>query len=91
MLLTRPFVVEGDELEINGRTYPNGSIRVAMLDERGQELEGYGADDGIPFEGDEVRHRFVWQGERSLSALRGQIVRLRFVITLGEFYAFQMI
>ena len=91
MLLTRPFVVEGDELEINARTYPKGSITVAVLDERGQELEGYGADDGIPYEGDEVRHRFVWRGGRSLGALRGRIVRLRFVITLGEFYAFRMI
>ena len=89
-LLTRPFLVEGDELEINARTHPKGSISVAVLNEQGQELEGYAAEDGIPFEGDDVRHKFAWREGRSLGALRGQNVRLRFVIALGEFYAFRV-
>ena len=88
-LTTRVVTFEGDVLEINYSTSAGGVLRVALLDEEGAEIPGFGLGDCPPIVGDAIRHRVKWLGGPSLGKLQGRPVRLHFSITEGDLYAFQ--
>jgi len=86
-VLTRPLRVDGD-LFINAKA--RGEIRVEVRSAvRDEPIEGWTAADCTPFIGDALDASIRW-GQKSLSDLQGQIVRLRFQLRDAELYAFDI-
>ena len=86
-LITKPFLVEGDNLSINVAAR-GGSVAVAVLDEHGVQHEGFSRSDCVLFDGDSVDHRITWRTKTSLDDLRGRAVRLKFYLRNAELYSF---
>ena len=53
-----------------------GDVRVAVLNEHGGALEGFGHDEAVPIERDAIEAQVCWDTGDSLGALRGRRVRL---------------
>jgi hypothetical protein len=102
VLITRPFVFEGSKLVINANV--NGSMKVALLNLVGKELQGfnmglaeepkgdvrgYGLGHCDPIKGDLVRHVVKWKGCSDVSTLEGEAVRLRIEMQDAKLYAFK--
>ena len=100
-LTTHPLLFQGDSLVINARApgkpfgspsapkSPYGQLRVELLDQQGQPLEGYRASDCDAFSGDEVRHPVTWKGNDGLVQLARTPIRLRFYLKNAALYSFQ--
>lgn len=58
---TKPFVLEGDELEINYSTSVAGFVRVEILDADGNPIPGFRAEDCYEIFGDELDRTVVWK------------------------------
>jgi len=86
---TRPFVFEGDELELNYATSAVGSVRVEIQDAEGHPQPGFGLDACPELFGDEVAGTVRWEGDADLRALAGTPVRLRFVLKDADLFAFR--
>ncbi|MBM3853113.1 MAG: hypothetical protein FJ399_08140 [Verrucomicrobia bacterium] len=84
---TRPLVVAGSRLELNYATSAAGSLQLEVQDESGRPLPGFAATDLTPFFGDEFVATARWKTGASLAALRGQPVRLRFLLRDADLYA----
>jgi hypothetical protein len=86
-LLTRPFKVNGD-LFINAQA--QGEIRVEIRSAvRDEPLEGWTAEECIPFQGDKLDYPVRW-GNKKLSDLQGKTIRLRFQLSDATLYAFDV-
>ncbi len=89
-VVTRPFRLEGDRLLVNVDA-ANGEVWVDVLDETGQPLAGYSAEEAVSVrELDELRWPPRWKQHTDLSGLRGRIVQLKFHLTDATLYAFQI-
>ena len=85
-LTTRVIFWQGGELRINVKA-PHGEVRVQVEDGNGKSLEGFGFEDCVPFAGDELFWRPMWNNGRSISELEKSIVRLSVKLTHGAIYA----
>ncbi|MEN8193795.1 MAG: hypothetical protein ABFS12_13315 [Bacteroidota bacterium] len=86
-ILTRPIKINGD-LYINAKV--DGEIRVEIRSAvRDESVEGYTAEECIPFNGDELNASISWE-DKSLKDLKGNIVRLRFQLKDAELYSFDI-
>lgn len=85
-LTTIPFKFQGDRLEINARTKPNGGIIVELLDAAGRPLKDYTASD--KFEGNDLRHTVTFENNPNVAALQGKTISLRFRIWNAELFSF---
>ena len=65
-----------------------GLLRVRVSDENRKTIEGFGYDDCRTFTGDSVRHAVQWQS-RSISELKGRVVRLEFYLQDADLYTFR--
>lgn len=88
-LITKPFTFEGSRLELNFSTSAPGGVRVELQDAAGQPLPGYTLDDARELIGDEIERTCSWRGGESVAALRGQPVRLRFVLKDADVFSFR--
>lgn len=85
-MLTRPFRLLGERLEINADA-SGGRLAVEILDAAGQSLKGHVSR---PIRADSLRTVPQWSGAEDLSKLRGRTVRLRFTLENAKLYAFQV-
>ncbi len=83
-VLTKPIVFDGDRLAINFGTSAAGYVRICLLDEDSNALEGY--DSGNLF-GDSVERTVDF--EAPLSALAGKEIRMEITMRDAELYSFQ--
>lgn len=90
MLLTRPFICEGDMLQINSAC-PEGRVRVEILNTVGKIYKGYEKEACIAFTGDNLRQEIKWNNNKNLSQLKGKDIRLRFYLQNAELYSFQIL
>jgi hypothetical protein len=81
--VTRPITFAGDRMTINFATSAAGGVRVELQDEAGKTLA-----ESAPMYGDELDRRVAWKGD-GVSAHAGKAVRLRFVMTDADVYAFR--
>ena len=88
-LLTKPLTVTKPVkyLFVNAKT-DGGSLRAEILDRDGGVLEGYSAEDCVPFSGDSCCTKLTWKNASDLSFLRGKGFRIRFIMENGELYSF---
>jgi hypothetical protein len=74
-VLTRPFWTDGAEFFVNGRI--DGRLRAEVADLQGEAVPGFGLDDCMPMEGDDVCHSIRWSGSPDRSQITGREIRLR--------------
>ena len=82
--LTKPFTFDGEALSINFATSALGFVRVEILDEDGNALEGY--DTGRLFGNSLAR---PCNFAAPLSALAGKTVRMRISMRDADLYSFR--
>lgn len=87
-LLTKPFVLEGDNLYINAACKSGGKIEVAVIDEHGKALPGFAREFCVPVTDDGIKLPVAWRSNARLSQLHGQSVRLEFVMKRAKLYSF---
>lgn len=85
-VLTAPFSVDGRELWANADA-STGNLRAELLDEEGRVIEGFRASEALPVQGDGTRLAVRWKG-RSLEALRGRRVQIRWFLANATLYAY---
>ncbi len=84
---TRPLHFRGHHLVLNYATSAAGSLRVEVQDAAGRPLPGFAAADLSPLYGDELDATVRWKTDADLSPLRGQPVRLRFILQDADLFA----
>lgn len=88
-LVTRPLRFEGARLELNFSTSAAGGIRVELQDEGGRALPGYSLEEARELIGDEIGRVHGWKGGESVAGLKGQTIRVRFVMKDADLYAYR--
>ena len=87
-VVTRPFTLEGDSLSVN-ISAPRGAFRVEILDPAGTPIDGYAGANAQRYAAiDELRLEPQWR--KTLASLRGQPIRLRFLLDNADLYAFEV-
>jgi len=90
-LITNPFVLEGDRLQLNVDASGQGTIRVEILDATGKPIPEYVDDHVKSYEGvDATELEPAWKNHADLSALKGQVVRLKISLDNARLYSFQI-
>ena len=89
-LTTLPFTAEGKHLEVNMDGSARGWLKIEILDEAMQPLNGFTEAEADRLGGSSTAQIVTWDGKRDLSALKGQTVRLRFVGQSVKLYALQL-
>ena len=67
-----------------------GSIRVEVQGQDGEPIAGYEASNCRPLEGDGIRQEVHWQQKNNLASLKGQVIRLKFILTNASLYSFMI-
>jgi hypothetical protein len=88
-LMTKPLVFSGDQLVINYAADQGGSVRVELLSEDGNPLDGYSLSDATPASGDSIRHVVSWTKTSRVSEMSKQPLRIRFILRSADLYSFQ--
>lgn len=86
-LTTRPLTFDGKYLFVNVDA-PEGALRAEVLDENGNPIEGFTADDCTVIRADSTKTMVSWGEKNDLSALAGKRVKLRFIMENGSLYSF---
>ncbi|MEW4563188.1 hypothetical protein AB1K70_11715 [Bremerella sp. JC770] len=86
-LTTRPVVFQGKHLFVN-TDCPDGKLTVDVLDESGEVLEGFSAEDCQTISENSTLTQVIWKGTSDLSTLVGKPVRFRFHLQNGRLYSF---
>lgn len=87
--ITKPLLFDGSRLELNFSTSAPGGVRVELQDASGKPLPGFTLADANELIGDEIGRFCSWNGGQSVASLKGQAIRLRFVLKDADIYAFQ--
>lgn len=86
-VLTNPLLFKGGRLLLNFSTAAAGSLKVAILDEKGGALPGFSVDDADEITGDRLEGVATWRGSPDVSTLAGQPVRLQFSLTDADVFS----
>src|SRR5262249_30139189 len=86
-LTTRPLRFDGRHLFVNVDA-AKGELRVEVLDEQGRAIKPFLRENCVPIRADRTLQAVQWRDVPDLAAVRGQTVKLRFVLTSGRLYAF---
>ncbi len=88
-LITKPVTFRGKKLHLNYATSAIGSVRIELQDATGKPLPGYALKDAPELYGDEIDATYTWKSGEDLSRLKGQPVRLRFVLKDADVYSYR--
>jgi hypothetical protein len=86
-MMTKPFLVEGAFLALNYSTSAAGGIRVEVQTAAGEPIPGYTLEECPVIVGDAIERGVRWATRDDLTSLRGQAVRLRFVLKDADLFA----
>ena len=84
---TKPFMFEGDQLEINYSTAGAGEILVELQDAAGEPVKGFAQQQCDPIKGDTVSHVVTWGGNSDVGKFAGQAVRLHLKMKEADLYS----
>lgn len=90
-VLTRPFIFDGNQLEVNYATSAIGSIRFELCDPEGNAIAGFSLNDSQELFGNDIRHIVEWKDGTDVSSLAGQPVRLRIRLFDADLYSFRFV
>ena len=88
-LTTRPLKFTGAKLMVNAKVADGGSLRVALLDEAGQPIPGFGLADCNVIHGDQIAQEVTWRKGSDITALTAKPLRLAIELTKGSLYSFR--
>jgi len=89
-IVTKPFKLVGNHLSCNTDA-SQGEIQVEILDADGKPIPGYCGNDAPRTNGvNELDWQPQWKIATNLSALRNQVIRLKFNLRQARLYAFQV-
>ena len=88
-LVTKPLTFDGDALQLNFSTSAAGSVRVEIQQPDGTPIKGFALNDCQELFGDSIDRTVAWSDSSELASLKGQPIRLRFVLNDADLYAFQ--
>lgn len=102
ILITRHFISNGTQLEVNARCSKGGFIKAEVVDAYDEVVPGFSRDECDAFAGDSIRHVFTWNGKRRLPSVPGgradypgpeteRMRKIRFYMDKAELYSFTMI
>jgi len=86
-LKTRPLWIHGEYLFVNA-DFHAGSLRVSILDEKGNPIPGYEGENCLKMSADSTKYRIAWEKHATLAELSDTVVRLQFDGADGALYAF---
>lgn len=86
-IVTRSVTLDGESLMVNCDV-SNGELRAELLDSSGKVLPGYSAAECVPLRGDHLAAKLQWRGASSADALKGQTVKIRFILDRGDLFSF---
>ena len=86
-LTTRTVRFTGKHLFVN-LDDPNGELRVEILNQTGQVVPRFTAENCVPVTANKTVQAVRWNGVEDLSPLANQPVRIRFRLKNGKLYAF---
>jgi hypothetical protein len=87
MLTTRTVTFKGKYLFAN-LDAPQGELKAEVLDESGDIIAPFSADNCVAVSGDKTKLQISWKGADDLSALAGKKVKFRFLLKQGDLYSF---
>lgn len=89
-LVTEPVSFDGEYLFVNVSVPgKKSSLVVEVLDRDGNPIPGYGKKDFVAIKKvDSTKLMIGWKNNKTLAALSGQAVRIKFYVTDGDLYAF---
>ena len=82
---------DGDLLELNLDASAGGWIRVELLDEYDRPISGFRREDADEILRNSVAASVSWKGVTHLSKLKGQAIKLRFLMRDAKLFAFQFV
>lgn len=85
--VSRPFILEGNELLANYSTSAVGYLRLELQDEHGRPIDGFRLEDMEPMYGDEIEGRVNWGTEADFKLLRDRPVRIRMQIKDADLFS----
>jgi len=88
-LLSNPLVFSGGELRLNFSTSAVGWMKVELLDAACRPLPGFTLAECPDIYGDKVDAKARWNSGNTPAKLAGKTVRLRFMMSDADLYAFR--
>ena len=85
---TRLLQTPGGRLTVNARV--GGDLRAEILDQDGDVIPGYGAQQCNPVRGDSLRHAVTWRSGADRVPRREAGLRIRFHLRDTDLYAFRV-
>jgi len=86
----------GQEMRLNYRTKPGGSIKVELIQPPGtppkevKAVDGFSLAEAEPLEGDELSAVVRWNGSGDLSALEGELLSVRLHLNKAKVFSIAM-
>lgn len=90
-LVTKPLKFTGKQLHLNYSTSAVGSVQVEIQDAAGHAIPGFELKNCPEHYGDKLDGRIAWKSNADLQSLAGKVIRLRFVMSDGDLYAFRFL
>lgn len=88
--LTTPLLTfQGNRLKFNACVQPQGSIRVGVIDNKGNPVSGRSLVDCTPITGDSLSHTVTWGSNTDVSDLEDQPVTLEIELQLADLFCFR--
>lgn len=84
-IVTKPFVFEGNKMEVNFRTSAAGYIYINFLDENLEKIQGCGSDEIF---GNSVDRAVFFENEDVLKNLNGKTVRMEIIMKDADVFSF---
>jgi len=88
-LITKLLCVSGNEIRLNFSTSAIGSIAVELQDSSGTAIPGYSISEMELIFGDSLNRTVHWKSGADLTTLRGKSIRLCFVLSDADIFAFR--
>ena len=88
-LVTRPMTFSGRQLRMNFSTSAVGSVHVEIQTAAGKPIKGFALQESTEIFGDQLDATVNWKSNTDVSSLSGKPIRLRFVLSDADLYAFR--
>ena len=87
---TKPITFDGATLSVNAKADAHARVLVEVLDDKGQVIPGYAADECVAMTTDSVDHAVSWKANKDVGALAGRPVKLRFHLVNARLYSYRI-
>ena len=90
-MLSKRFVLKGEDLDINYSTSAAGFLRIELQDESGTAIPGFALEDCQEIIGNEISRKVVWKNGSSLKSILGKTVRMRVQMKDANLYSIKFL